>query len=315
VLEVLLPIAPIFVLIVLGHLLRRGNIPSLEFWNLNDRLVYWVLFPALLFYKTSTLKFSGGLVVPYAVVIYGGFACAVLFALLGSRLLRFEGPLASSLVQGCARHNTFIALAVAERLYGAQGLAVAALTTALLIPLTNVTVVTLMVTLVRGGSTGGAGEGVSRAIARDLMRNPLLIAVLAGIGVNLGGVGHMPVLHDVAQILGDAALPVMLLCVGANIRVRAMAASALPTTLSLLGKMVVFPGAVVMLATLTQLPAAAALVALVYGAVPTAPSGFTLARQMGGDAPVMAAMITVQTVVAFLTLPLTLTLAARLLSP
>ena len=312
-LAILVSIAPIFVLIVLGHLLRRGNIPSLEFWNLNDRLVYWVLFPALLFYKTSTIRFSGGLVLPHAVVLYGAFACAVGFALLSARVARFGGPLASSMVQGCARHNTFIALAVAERLYGAEGLAVAALTTALLIPVTNVTVVALMVTLVRGDAA--ASGGLARAIVRDLVRNPLLIAVLVGITVNLAGVGQIPVVHEVARILGDAALPVVLLCVGANIRVRAMVASTLPTVLSAIGKMAVFPGAIAGLALLMDLPASVALVAMVYGAVPTAPSGFTLARQMGGDAPVMAGMITVQTVIAFVTLPLTMSLAARLFAP
>ena len=48
---ILLSIAPIFLLIVLGHLLRRGGIPSFDFWNLNDKLVYWVLFPSLLFHE------------------------------------------------------------------------------------------------------------------------------------------------------------------------------------------------------------------------------------------------------------------------
>ena len=52
---ILLSIAPIFLLIMLGHGLRRGGIPSIEFWNLNDKLVYWVLFPSLLFLKTSTI--------------------------------------------------------------------------------------------------------------------------------------------------------------------------------------------------------------------------------------------------------------------
>ncbi len=307
-LQILLSIAPIFLLIVLGHGLRRGGIPSIEFWNLNDRLVYWVLFPALLFHKTSTTTLSGDLVLPQAGVMYGALACAVAFALIAARLARYEGPLASSLLQGCARHNTFIALAVSERLYGAEGLAVAALTTALLVPVTNVVVVTLMVGLIRGG-----GDGVLKAIARDLARNPLLLAVLAGGAWNLAGVGHAPVLHDMTRILGDAALPVVLLCVGANIRVRAMAAQLLPTVLSMAGRMVVFPAAVIGLALWTGLPSAAALVALVYGAVPTAPNGFTLARQMGGDAPVMAGMITLQTVIAFVTLPLTMAVGQRLL--
>jgi len=308
VLDITLSIAPIFVLIVLGHALRRGGIPSIDFWNLNDRLVYWVLFPALLFYKTSTISFSGGMVLPYATVIYGGFACAVAFALLAAWTLRIEAPVAASLLQGAARHNTFIALAVAERLYGSQGLAIAALTTALLIPLTNITVVTLVVGMVRGRG----GGGLVKAIARDLARNPLLIAVALGVGANLSDIGEVPVLHDVTKILGGAALPVVLLCVGANIRVRAMAASALPTALSMLGKLVVFPAAIFGIAQLVGLPASALQVAIIYGAVPVAPGAYTLARQLGGDAPVMAGMITLQTAVAFITLPVTVVLVEHL---
>lgn len=312
-LQILLSIAPIFALIVLGHVLRRNGIPSLEFWNVNDKLVYWVLFPALLFYKVSTISLSGAQVVPHALVMFGALACSLLFALVAARLAGYDGPLGSSLMQGCARHNTFIALAVSERVFGAEGLAVAALTTALLLPVTNICVVTLMVAMIRGDGEGGGDGGVARAIARDLARNPLLLAVLAGIAWNLAGLGTLPVLHDSAQILGAAALPVMLLCVGANIQVRAMAAVLGPLLLSMVGRMVVFPTTVIGLALALQLPPAAALVALVYGAVPTAPGGFTLARQMGGDAPVMAGMITLQTVVAFVTLPLTLALGDRLL--
>ena len=307
--QILLSIAPIFVLIVLGHLLRRNNIPSLEFWNVNDKLVYWVLFPALLFHKVSTISLSGAQVVPQTLMLYGALACTLLFALVAARLARYEAPLASSLMQGCARHNTFIALAVSERLFGLEGLAVAALTTALLLPITNICVVTLMVAMIRGEAEGS----VAKAIARDLARNPLLLAVLAGIVWNLAELDRLPVLHDVAQILGDAALPVMLLCVGANIHVRAMAAALGPLALSMFGRMVVFPSVVIGFALLLDLPPAAAMVALVYGAVPTAPGGFTLARQMGGDAPVMAGMITLQTVFAFATLPLTLVLGSRLL--
>ena len=70
-LPVLVSIAPIFILIVLGYLLRRNGIPNVEFWNMNDKLVYWVLMPALLFHKTSTIELSAELVGSYSVVIIG----------------------------------------------------------------------------------------------------------------------------------------------------------------------------------------------------------------------------------------------------
>ena len=65
--DVFLSIVPIFLLIVLGHGLRRGGIPSFEFWNMNDKLVYWVLMPALLFSKISTTHVESGLVGSFAV--------------------------------------------------------------------------------------------------------------------------------------------------------------------------------------------------------------------------------------------------------
>ncbi len=313
-LHILLSIAPIFVLIVLGHLLRRGGIPSLEFWNLNDRLVYWVLMPALLFNKTSTIELQPSVVGAYAVVILGAFAAAALFGLLSSKVMGLPGPVASSVLQGAARHNTFIALAVAERLYGTDGLAIAAVATSLLIPTTNVTMVTLMVSLVRGPDE----KRILRSILRDLTRNPLILSVGLGVawnilGANVFGRGQIPVVHDVTRLLGGAALPVVLLCVGANIHIRAMAASALPLLLSSLGKLVVFPLAIVALAQVMDLSETETLVALLFGAVPTASSAYTLARQLGGDAPLMAAIVTVQTGLAFVTLPLTMAVAAQFL--
>lgn len=308
-LHIALSIAPIFILIVLGHLLRRGGIPSFEFWNMNDKLVYWVLMPALLFNKTSTIELAPGVVGSYAVVILGAFAAASLFGLLAAKAAGLPGSVSSSVLQGAARHNTFIALAVAERLYGSDGLAIAAVATSLLIPTTNVTMVTLMVSLVRGPDE----KSIVRSILRDLARNPLILSVGAGVAWNVFGNGEIPVVHDVARLLGAAALPVVLLCVGANIRVRAMAASVLPLGIASVGKLVVFPLAIVGLAQVMGLSETETLVALLFGAVPTASSAYTLARQLGGDAPLMAAIVTVQTALAFVTLPLTMALAAHIL--
>lgn len=296
-------IAPIFGIIVLGHLLRRGGIPSFEFWNLNDKLVYWVLMPALLFGRMSTAEFDPDLIGDYATVILGSFAMALAVGLAAPRLFKYPGPVASSILQGAARHNTFIALAVAERLYGEQGLALAALASAMLIPITNVSMVTLMVGLVR---TGGAG-GVAKAIFRDLARNPLLIAVALGVAWNVGFDGEpAPVLHDVVRILGAAALPIMLMCVGANLRVREMGVSLTPTLLASVAKLIAFPLAVVALSRAVGLGETETMVALLFGAAPTASSAYTLARQLGGDAPLMAAIVTLQTALAFVTLPLTI---------
>lgn len=297
---VLISIAPVFVIIILGYGLRRGGIPNVEFWNLNDKLVYWVLMPALLFQKTSTLEISFGLIGSYAVVILGGFSAALIVGLVTARFAGMEGPQASSVMQGAARHNTFIALSVAERVFGAPGLSLAALATSLLIPVTNVSVVTLMTVLLHAKDE----RGILPAILRDLARNPLLLAVVAGVGMNLSGVGVIPVLHEVVELLGNAALPVVLMCVGANLRLRAMQASTVPLVLSIVAKMIVFPSVVLVAGLAMGLSELELTIAMLFGAAPTATNAYTLARQMGGDAPLMAAIATIQTALAFMVLPL-----------
>ncbi len=303
-------IAPIFLIIALGHLLRRGGIPNVEFWNLNDKLVYWVLFPTLLFYKTSTIELSLDLAGSYAVVILGAFFSAAAASVLLARAFGLPGPVASSVLQGAARHNTFIALAIAERVYGSEGLSLAALVTAMLIPVTNLSIVPAMLMLHR---RPGEAEFL-RPILRDLGRNPLLLSVCLGVGFNLAGVGEIPILHDTARVIGAAALPIVLMCVGANIRLRAMKSSTLPLVLSVVGKMMVFPAMIVLLSQALDLSDTEMYVALLFGAVPTASSAYTLARQLGGDAPLMAAIVTIQTAMSFVTLPATVRLVQWILA-
>jgi len=301
-----LSIAPIFVLVLLGHALRRGSIPSGDFWNVIDRLVYWVLLPSLLFYKMSMATFDPALVSSYSIVIIGSFFGVVTAMLLLSWLFGLSGPAASSVLQGAARHNTFIALAVAERLYGVDGLELAILAAAMLIPITNLSIVPLVIMLV-----SGAGKtGVWKAVLKDIVRNPLLLSVALGLAVNLSWGSEIPVLHDTVRILGGAALPIVLLTVGASLRLDGITTAVLPIALSGFGKMLVFPFLVCLGGIALGFSQMQLVVAMLFGAAPTATSAYTLARQLGGDAPLMAAIMTIQTGLAFLTLPITLALVA-----
>lgn len=303
--NIILSIAPVFALILLGHGLWRWNVLNADFWSSSTKLVYWVLFPSLLFSNTATATFSGELIGSYAMVILGGFACAIVFALVACFWLGYDGLISSSVLQGASRHNSFLALALAERLFGGEGLALAALAAAILIPFTNVVVVTTMVFQLRGTKQ----KGVVVKIIRDLAKNPLLISIGLGFMVNLFEVGTLPVLHDVAVILSKAGMPMVLLCIGASIRLNKVTTFMKPTLVSMAGKMVLFPAMILLLSQMVDLSGTAASVALLFGAVPTATSAYMLARQMGGDAPLMAAMITLQTLFSFLTLPLTVALA------
>ncbi|MDG3040622.1 AEC family transporter [Roseicyclus marinus] len=294
-----LSIAPIFLLIVTGYALRRGGIPSEEFWTLNDRLVYFVLMPALFFVMISQTDLSDPDLLSFTATLYAGFFLAVGAATAIAVALRYEGPQATSILQGASRFNTFISLAVAETLYGADGLQLAVLAAAVLVPVVNLTVVGLFSVLLPK-----PGSPVLVNAARGLATNPLILSILAGAIVNALGWAPIPVLTETLAVLGQAALPIMLLCVGASLKLRGLQAEWLPMAIAAGGKLVLFPLVIFALALALGLPPLTAQVALIYGALPTGVAAYTLARQMGGDAPLMAAMITVQTLLAFALMPL-----------
>jgi len=301
-----LAIAPIFLLIVTGYALRRGGIPSEEFWTLNDRLVYFVLMPALFFVLISGADLSDPDLIPFTATLYAGFFIAVGAATAVAIALRYDGPQATTILQGASRFNTFISLAVAETLYGAPALQLAVLGAAVLVPVVNLTVVGLFsVLLPRPGSSALVSA------AKGLATNPLILSILAGATVNWLGWAPIPVVQETLSVLGQAALPIMLLCVGASLKLRGLQADLLPVAIAAGAKLVLFPLVILGLALLLGLPPLTAQVALIYGALPTGVAAYTLARQLGGDAPLMAAMITVQTLLAFALMPLWLSLGAR----
>jgi len=302
VLTIFLAIAPVFAIILMGYGLRRSGIPSIEFWNFNDRLVYRVLMPALFFAKISAGDLSGGLG-DYGFLLYVGFFAAILCGwLLGQGI---QAPQASSLIQGSARFNTFIGLAIAEAVYGVKGLQLAVLGSALLVPIVNVTVVTLMARQLGGGR---------KSILVGLGKNPLILSICAGALFNLAGLGEVPVLHEIARILGSAALPIMLLCVGANLKLRGLSGSRKIIGFSMIGKFLINPIAVIFSALALNCDPLVVQVALIFAALPTGAASYTLAREMRGDAPLMAAIITTQTLLSFVTLPLTLLMGQAVLS-
>ena len=167
-----------------------------------------------------------------------------------------------------------------------------------------------MVAIVVLHQTATGAASITRAVLRDIVRNPLLIAVALGAVFNIAGAGHTPVVYEATDLLGRAALPVVLLSIGASIRFEGLRAALAPLAVATIGKMVVFPIVILAAAIAAGLSLVPASVAMIYGACATATSSYALARQMGGDAPLAATIVTMQTLACFVTIPIAV-LAAR----
>ena len=202
-------LGPVFLLILFGALLRRINFPGAEFWPGIERLTYYVAFPALLVHRLALADFSNADFGRFSVVI-----CAAVF--LTSALVWLLKPWASrnaadftSLFQGAIRFNTYIGLAVASALFGDPGLVIAAIAVAIMIPLVNILcVITFTVAIESNGKHPGD-------VLKGLLTNPLIVACLLGVALNISSVGLGGVwIEEFLARLGAAALPLGLLSVG-----------------------------------------------------------------------------------------------------
>jgi malonate transporter len=291
-------ILPDFALIVLGFVLFNRFGYERGFWAGVERLVYFVLFPALLFNSIVAAKYSlaadGGL----ALVAIGGLLSAALLGFLARPLLRPPPALFASCVQTAFRYNAYLGLALAQSVAGSRGVAQIALVLSVCIPLANLIAVS---TLARHSQTG---------LARELMRNPLVIATVGGLAANLLGLQLPAVVAHALSRLGQASLALGLICVGAGLTLAGAA-----THRVLLGwfsavKLLLFPTVVLGLAWLLGLPAEQAQIAIVFAALPTATSAYVLATRMGFDGAPVSFLITAQTLASMLTLPMWVALAS-----
>lgn len=300
-----LAVLPIFLLLVLGNLLRRNGFPGAGFWEMADRVTYWVLFPALLFQATASAPLSSNIIGPYAFSLLSAMVICFLLALGAVRILKHPWPVGTSVLQGAIRNNTFIAFAVAQSVLGPEGILLATVATAVLVPPTNLVCVSALV-LAQGRT---AQTSLPMRLVQEIIRNPLLVAIFLGGCVNLAGFGPIPVLGDLLEILSKAALPVALLSVGAGLRIKAIHSAGMAVIISSISKLLIFPAILAATLLISGITGAAAVVIMIYGAVPTASSGYALARHLGGDAEAMAGIITVQTLISMATIPIVITLA------
>jgi len=306
---VLLAVVPIFLVIAAGWLARRKSFPGDGFWAPAERLTYFVLFPALLVETIAKADFSMLDVLPMGSVIVAGLALMTLALVIArpllGRTIGMSGPAFTSLYQGATRMNTYIGLSIALAVHGRLGLAAAAVAVGAITPLVNVVSVAL---LLRYGAFGRTLKPAGLALA--LVRNPLIVACVVGALLNWSGLGLPPVADTVLEIVSRAALPLGLLTVGAALVFDVRRSNAVAIGLGAVLKLLLLPAVVLGLALMMGLQGASLFVAVLFTALPTAATSYVLARQLGGDAPLMAAMTTAQTLLSLVTLPLVLTWVA-----
>ena len=298
---------PVFLLIVLGFILRRSLMRLDTQWHGLERLTYYVLFPTLLIQTLVKADLSslpvagvGGALMLSALVM--SLLCLALRPLLSR--WNVDGPAFTSIFQGATRWQTYVALAVASNLFGNAGLALASVAMVAIIPLVNVFSVSVL------AHYASPEKQSIRAVAMTVVKNPLIWACAIGLAVNVMQLALPKIWHDVADALGRSSLGIGLLVTGAGLHLEGLLRPSLAASIAVFLKLILMPMLAVALALWFGISGPSLVNVAVCSAVPTSSSAYVLARQMGGDAPLLAQIITLQTILAAITMPVVIALVS-----
>ncbi len=281
---------PDFLLILSGFVICRATALNRSVWESAEKLVYYVFFPVLLFNAIVKSPLQPAQTAGLAAAGVGTIAVGVALAMALGRWPGVPGTQHASGAQVAFRFNSFIALALAERLAGPPGLAWTALLIALCVPLCNVAAVW---PLARHGG---------HAYHRELLRNPLILATVAGLLANLAGLNLPAAAETTLQRIGSAALPIGLMAAGAGLQIGGLKAAPGLAAGLLTIRHAVLPLVAIGLSLLLNLPTAQAIVLVAFASLPTASSAYVLAARMGGDGGYVAGLVTLSTLLGMVSI-------------
>ena len=290
---------PDFALIAGGWMLRRWGGFSDPFWSQLERLIYFVLFPALLFNALVRARIDVAAAGP---LLATGVSFSVAGMLLGYAarfIFRLPPMVFASGFQCAFRFNSYVGFAVMNALFKEDGIAAAGVLLGVLIPLVNAASVW---TLARHGNG---------SVVREIVRNPLIIATVAGIGFVVAGLRLPEVIGHTLNLVAQASLPLGLIAVGAGLRLERTGAHRLLIGYLAAVKLLAVPLVALLIARQLGLHGPYLYAAVVVAALPPAPASYILAVRMGGEGGLVATLIALCLAAAAFTLPLWLALAAR----
>lgn len=296
-------IVPVFLLIALGYGLKKSGFLPDATWRPIEKLSIHILYPGFLIPAIWHADLSGGGAGAAGAAAVSAVLIIATLTLALKPLIKIEGPAYTSVFQGAIRWNSFVFLPVIQMTFGQEGLALAAVVIAAMIPVTNILCVVVL------AKWGADQHGASPlALSRAILANPILLACLIGLALNFAKAPELPGISDTLTLLGASALPLGLIVAGAGLSFREVARTRITIGAVTFVKLVVTPPLMWGLCIVYGGDEMARGVALMCGAAPGAAASYVLARQMGGDAPLMAGIIALTTVLSAAGIPLALTL-------
>lgn len=287
---------PIFLLISLGYLFKHLKFPDENFWRHLDRFNYFVLFPALLFYKLSTANIKNIVNFDFIITTVLALTAISILVILLNKILKFENSAFTSIYQGTIRFNTYVFLALTDALLSPEGFVAGLLLMTFIIPLINVLCISVFSIYVPKNKI------TIVSFFKSVIKNPLIVACIFGGTFSLLGLSFPLLIENTLTILTSAALPLGLLSVGVGLHLMAIRKTKMAVMVASIGKLIILPLIMYFMCLGFNITDETMVLLILFAAMPTASSAYVLARELGGDLQLISSIISIQVVLSIFTI-------------
>lgn len=306
--SVLDSILPIFAVIALGNFLKRFAFINEHFIRVSDRLIYFIFFPLLLFWKigkpTETVLFDWLFVAGVLFSVFSVFG----FSLIVAKLLRMPHGEVGSFSQGCYRFNSYIGIAVILTILGENGVKEFGVLIGFVIPFINILAVS---SLIAYSEKNDSQEQQWSIILKSVVTNPLIISCVLGVLYSNLGMPFPIFAEKILSIFSMLTLPLALICIGGSLTFSKFREHFTYSSIAAFCKLLVLPAIGYLVLKQLHLTDTAFLVGMIYFALPTSPQNYILSSQLDSDVDLATSTIVLSTILSIFSLSAILLLFAN----
>ncbi len=288
-------ILPIFAVIALGFFLKRSGLIDEHFIRLSDRLIYYIFFPLLLFWKIG--KPTEAISVNWLFIWGVIFSVFIVFALslMIARGLKIPTGKVGSFSQSCYRFNSYIGIAVILTGLGENGVKEFGALIGFVIPFINLLAVSSMI---RYSPENDLQARRWSILFKSVAANPLIISCLAGVLYSNLAMPLPEFIDKTLSMLSMLSLPLALISIGASLTFSKFQEHFSCSSIAALCKMLVLPVIGYCVLSRLELSQTTFQVGMIYFALPTSPQNYILSSQLGSDVDLATSALVFSTILS-----------------
>ncbi len=294
-------VLPIFLIALLGSVIRRKWLKSDEFWRGLEKLSFYILFPTVLFKHSLKVDFNAPSLIKLTIaLILSNLIISGLLVLYQSKF-DYNKVQFTSVFQGATRYNSYIFFSVGGALFNSEGLTIIATISPYLLTLTNISAIMIFYYYLPKNDDQSKIRGAT-LLVKSIVLNPFILASFLGFIFNYFKFTLNSGIANTLETIADSAFAIGMLIVGASIKLKIDPKHFQQILLTSGVKLVITPLATFAILWLMNITGTAKSVGILFSCLPCASSSYILSRQLGGDPETMSSIITFTTIFSILSL-------------